>query len=95
LIDGIGYSDEHGSNVRPDGGWRVVASAWALVLLFLLLLGGVSAVACTRGASHSHRHLAGAKIPHHDACSGSGIPSAHTVDGCGGVPITEDRSAYW
>jgi hypothetical protein len=78
------------------GSWRVVVSAWAIVLVFVILLAGVSAVACLRGGSHSpHRHLAGAVIPHHDPCVAPGVASAAAIDGCERMPLGPDRSAYW
>jgi hypothetical protein len=77
--------------------WRVVISAWALVLIFIMLLTGARAVACLRGGLHHqhHQHLAGAVIPRHDTCGGPGIASAPGLDGCKNLPIAEDRSAYW
>ena len=74
------------------GDWRVVASAWVLLLVFFLLLAGASAVACPRAQPHSHRHPAGAVIPQHDPCIALGVPSAQGVDGCksaaaGQIPV--------
>ena len=95
MIDAIERERAQPADDRQIGNWRIVASAWALLLLFLLLFAGVSAVACPRGISQPHRHLARVSIPEHDPCGGSGIPSAHTIDGCAGAPISENRSAYW
>ena len=82
MIDAIERELAQPADDRQIGGWRVVASAWALVALFLLLLAGVSAVACTRGDSHPQRHVVSAVIPQHDPCVGPGVPSAQGVDGC-------------
>jgi len=94
MIDSIEPRGGHENPDRQIGGWQVVVSAWALVLLFCFLLAGVSAVACTRTSPPPHR-LARAVIPQHEPCEEPNVPSAYTVDGCKGVPITEDRSAYW
>src|SRR3984893_3542454 len=81
---------------RQVSSWRSVFSARALVLLCFLLLAGADAMACRRGASHAQAHLTGAVIPRHDtSCGGPGIPSAHGVDRCESLPISEDRAAYW
>lgn len=81
---------------RHSAGWHVVVSAWALVLLFLVLLAGVHAVASLSGGSHPDGRLEGAVIPRHDpACGGPGIVSPHGVEGCEPVPLGKDRSAYW
>jgi hypothetical protein len=93
MIDSIERTGDTGG--WEGGGWRGVLSAWALVLLFLLALAAVGAVACPRGGSQPHHHLAGAVIPQHDPCTGLGIPSAPGVDGCKTIPVSQDRSAYW
>jgi hypothetical protein len=96
MIDSIELKGEHEGNDRQIGGWQVVVSAWALVLLFLFLLAGVSAVACTRSASPSHNHhLARAVIPQHDPCEEPNVASAYSVDGCTAASLIEDGSAYW
>jgi hypothetical protein len=84
------------SDDRQVGSWRIVLSAWALVLLLMFLLAGTEAMASRHGGSHARAHLAGAVIPRHDtACGGPGIPSAPGPDGCENLPAFEDRSAYW
>ncbi|MBO0736266.1 MAG: hypothetical protein J2P48_06820 [Alphaproteobacteria bacterium] len=83
---------------RQTGSWRVVVSAWVLVLLFILLTTAAEAVACLRGGAH-HDHgqtFARTVIPRHDACGGPGVPSAPGLDGCQNVPLGQDPSiAYW
>src|SRR5690349_11454056 len=95
MVENLERERERESNDRQLRGWRAVVSAWALVLVFVILLAGVSAVACLRGGAQPNRHLAGAVIPQHDPCGGPGVPSAPTVDGCRSIPSSEDRSAYW
>jgi hypothetical protein len=94
MIDSIEPRGGHDDADRQIGSWQVVVSAWTLVVLFFFLLAAVSAVACTRTAAPPHR-LARAVIPQHEPCEEPNLPSAYTVDGCKGVPVTEDRSAYW
>jgi hypothetical protein len=96
MIDDLERGRSLESDDRQVGSWRSVFSAWALVLLCILLLAGAQAMACRRDGSHAQAHLAGAVIPRHDtSCGGPGIPSAHGVDRCENLPISEDRSAYW
>jgi hypothetical protein len=98
MIDAIERERAQPADDRQIGGWRVIASAWALVLLFFLLLAGVSAVACTRADSHPQRHLASAVIPQHDPCVGPGVPSAPGVDGCKTIPLGQNwisAGTYW
>jgi hypothetical protein len=90
MIDAIELEPAQPTDDRQIGGWRVVAAAWALLLLFLLLLAGVSAVACPRADSHSHRHLVSAVIPQHDPCVGPGVRSAQGVDGCKTIPLGQN-----
>jgi hypothetical protein len=95
MVEDLERRREQGSNDRHFGSWRVIVSAWALVLVFLFMLAGVSAVACLRGGLHPDGHLAGTVIPRHDSCGGLGIASVPGVDGCQSAPLNEDRSAYW
>ena len=67
-----------------SGGWRGVVSAWALVILLVMLLGGTQAVASHRAAAPRHAKLAGAVIPRHDpASNGVGVPCAAPLEQCG------------
>jgi hypothetical protein len=98
MIDAIERDGAHDGGDRQIGGWRVVAAAWALLLFFLLLLAGVSAVACTRADSHPQRHLASAVIPQHAPCVGPGVPSAQGIDGCKTIPLGQNWTSagtYW
>jgi hypothetical protein len=95
MFDGIEIVGTHDDgSERQVGGWRVVASAWAVVLVFLILLGGVSAVACQHGGAAPLRPLAGAVIPQHDPCVGPGIPSAQGMDGCKTIPLVQNWANY-
>jgi hypothetical protein len=98
MIDAIEREHAQPADDREIGRWRDIASAWALVLFFLLLLAGVSAVACPRDNPHPQRHLASAVIPQHDPCVGPGVPSAQGVDGCKTIPLGPNwttAGAYW
>jgi hypothetical protein len=98
MIDAIERAGAHESDDRQIGGWQVVASAWALLLFFLLLLAGVSAVACPRADTHPQRHLASAVIPQHDPCVGPNLRSAQGVDGCKTIPLGQNWTSagtYW
>jgi hypothetical protein len=98
MIDAIEREPTQPTDDRQTGGWRVVAAAWAVVLLFLLLLAGVGAVACPRADTHPPRHLASAVIPQHHPCVGPGVPSAQGVDGCKTIPLGQNwisAGTYW
>ena len=98
MFDRIDIGRERDGNEQQSGGWRVVASAWVLVLIFLLLLGGVSAVAGQHGGTAPLGPPAGAVIPQHDPCIGPGVPSARGMDGCKSIQLTPDWSHwsdYW
>jgi hypothetical protein len=71
---------------RHSGGWRGVVSAWAFVLLLVMLFAGVQALACPHAAVSSGAKLAGAVIPRHDpASAGVGVPCAAPLEACGKV----------
>ena len=52
------------------GGWRVVAAAWALATMVVLLFGGVQALASRHVMVPAQQQLAGAIIPRHDSSCG-------------------------
>jgi hypothetical protein len=67
------------------GGWRVVASAWAIVIAAVLLF-GVEALASRHMTLPQDQQLVGAVIPQHDPnCAGPGVitpsPKCHAVVG--------------
>jgi hypothetical protein len=80
MLEGIGLKLEP----ERSGGWRVVASAWALVLLLVVMFAGAEALASHRTAAPGHGRLAGAVIPRHDPASAVvGIPCAAPLEKCG------------
>ena len=69
---------------RQSGGWHGVASAWALVLLLVIVFAGTQALASRRAVAPSRAQLAGAVIPRHDpASAGVGVPCAAPLEECG------------
>jgi hypothetical protein len=69
---------------RQSGGWRSVVSAWALVILLVVILAGTRAMAAHHAAGPGHAKLAGAVIPRHDpASAGVGVPCAALLEQCG------------
>ena len=85
------------SREQQGASWRVVLSAWALVLVILILSAGFHAVASLRGGAPPEGRLVGAVVPRHDpACGGPGMISAQPAGACGApLSFSEDRSAYW
>jgi hypothetical protein len=64
-------NSEPGFRQRYLGGWRVVAAAWALAVLVVLLFGGVQALASRHATPRAQEQLIGAVIPRHDSsCTG-------------------------
>jgi hypothetical protein len=51
---------------RFAGGWRGAASAWMVVVIFVVLFATAEALAALHGASPHRDSLAGAVIPRHD-----------------------------
>jgi hypothetical protein len=83
MSEGIGPKPELERD-RNSGGWRVVASAWALVLLLVVLFTGAQALASHRAAAPGQAKLAGAVIPRHDPASAVvGVPCAAPLEECG------------
>jgi hypothetical protein len=58
-----------GSRRRSFGSWRVVASAWLVAILFVVLFAGVQVLAGRHSVSPREPTLAGAVIPRHDPAS--------------------------
>ncbi len=90
MFDGIDARLAEESIDRRVGGWRIVASAWALVLALLVALAGTGALERLRNASQPHRPPAGAVIPQHNPCSGPGLRSVPGADGCDVIPLNPD-----
>jgi hypothetical protein len=98
MFDGIDARLEEDVVDRRVGGWDIVASAWALVLMLMVLLAGIGVLACVRSPSQPDRPIAGAVIPEHDPCIAPGLASAQGVDGCDSIPLKPDMSTwsnYW
>ena len=55
------------SRRRSFGRWRVVASAWVVAIVLVVLFAGAEALACRHGISPRQVSLAGAVIPRHDS----------------------------
>ena len=94
MFGDVGQAHERRSPDRQFGNWRIVVSAWLLVLVVVMLVAAVDALACRRVGSHSKAHFAGAVIPQHEPCVGPGIPSAVNIDGCESAPLDTERRAY-
>ena len=54
MIEDLGLEQREGD--RQFANWRVVIAAWAVVVIFIMLLTGAKAVACLRHGSHQHHH---------------------------------------
>jgi hypothetical protein len=69
---------------RFPANWRVVVSAWVMVLLVVLVFAGTQALASHRHSAPPRAHLAGAVIPRHDPASAEvGVPCASPLAECG------------
>ncbi len=74
---------EPGFGERYLGGWRVIGSAWAMAIVFVLLFAGVQALASRHGPSPHQERLVGAVIPRHDpSCAGPGAVTASATSNC-------------
>jgi hypothetical protein len=67
---------------RYLGGWRVIASAWAMAVVIVLAFAGVGALASFYDASPSQQELAGAVIPRHDPNCASPVVSPSAPQDC-------------
>jgi hypothetical protein len=73
----IGSGIEQRIAERAVGGWRIIASAWVVAFVFMLMFAGVQAFASRHGVSPHQASLSGVVIPRHDpTCTGSGDLSA-------------------
>ncbi len=69
-VDLEGRAAEPATVDRLAGGWRAIGSAWALVLVVMLLFAGFSAMSARSSAPHNEAALARVVIPmHNPACA--------------------------
>lgn len=61
---------EFGFAERHSGGWRVIASAWAIAMALFVFFAGVEAMASRHVTPVQHQTLAGVVIPRHDPSCG-------------------------
>jgi hypothetical protein len=52
---------------KSIAGWRVIASAWIIAVIFIATFATVQALASLHNVSSRSDHLVGAVIPRHDA----------------------------
>jgi hypothetical protein len=62
-----GIEAERGIGEKFLGGWRIVASAWLIAIIFMGLFAGVEALASFHKPSPREAILAGVMIPRHDS----------------------------
>ena len=91
MPDYIEEPRESGFAERYLGGWRVVASAWAIVMALVVLFAGVDALASRHVTVPQHAALVGVVIPRHDpSCGGPGDVTAAATPNC---PVAGDAFA--
>jgi hypothetical protein len=77
---------------RLLGGWRMVASAWLIAMVLVVLFAGVQAMA-SRHVSPHRAALVGAMIPRHDPnCSGPAQMAASSPESCQTVSSAIERA---
>lgn len=73
----IGNGIEQRIAERSFGGWRIVASAWVVAIVFVVMFAGVQAFASRHGVSPHQASLSGVIIPRHEpSCARSDDLSA-------------------
>jgi len=65
LVDGGGDGGMHIAE-RSRAGWRIIASAWLVASVFVILFFGMEALASRHNAAPRGQNLAGVVIPRHD-----------------------------
>jgi hypothetical protein len=86
---------------RYLGGWRVIASAWLVAIVFVALFAGVQALASLHGTSPNQATLEGAVIPRHDpSCAGAAdltrpVPPSCATDLQNGIERAEASYYGW
>jgi hypothetical protein len=70
---------------RSFGGWRIVASAWVVAIVIVMLFAGVQALASRHSASPHALSLVGVVIPRHDpSCAEAAELTAAVSRACQG-----------
>ena len=67
MLEEIERSHEPGVAERTLGGWRTVAAAWLVAIMFLVLFTAADALASRHKKLPRESNLAAAIIPRHDA----------------------------
>ena len=67
MLEEIEVARELGTAERSFGGWRVVAAAWLVMMIFVALFATGEALACRHRAPSRESTLTGAVIPRHDS----------------------------
>ena len=67
MLEEIERSNEPGVAERALGGWRTVAAAWLVAIMFLVLFTAADALASRHKKLPRESNLAGAIMPRHDA----------------------------
>jgi len=75
LPEDIEGESELGIAERSVGDWRIVASAWLVAILFVVLFTAAAALASLRSTSSREASLARAVIPRHDPS----FPGPHEI----------------
>ena len=84
---------EPGFAERYLGGWRVIASAWAVAIVFVLLFAGVQALASRHAPTPQQRSFVGVVIPRHDpSCGGPGDVTASSTPNCQAATDLVDKA---
>lgn len=98
MVEGLKRRRGPGQAERYFGGWRGVASAWAVALFFLVLFAGVQALASRHGVSARQESLAGAMIPRHNpgcTAASAALAAAPTSAFCPNRSALTDAYSGW
>jgi hypothetical protein len=90
MVDVLRHEAASSSKDGLSAGWRAVISAWALVVLLVVLSTGAEALASRHHTAPQKAYVAGAVIPRHDpACAE--VPTG-ACPGFGSILVQMDRS---
>jgi hypothetical protein len=87
VFESVGDLRGADESFRPEGsadGWRVVAAAWAVAILLVMLVAAVSGLnSRPASAARAASDYAGVVIPRHDSnCAGLDAPGAAAASAC-------------